>query len=127
MMEPCSFPKTSLVNETTLSNQVKDPNLVSITLMGIVNPRKQTGGPRKLKRLQQTAKTARLFQSSAAKGSKLLYAKTYHAPSQIIRNILQLACNILGESKIIFFSTLLFLESVINPALGSKCYGDTDR
>lgn len=119
MLEARSFPRTTFVNEVTLATKIQDPNLISISLLGVI----ETKCKKKKK------KKSRLHGNTVPPQTtvQLLYAATCHAPNQNINNVLQLAANILNESKVIFFSTLLFLETVLNPALACKIYADTDR
>lgn len=100
------------MNEDRILKRLRDPNLISSTLLGAV--------------AMSPSKKAKKSTSTNSH-MKLLYATTCHVPNQKIKNVLQLASNILNESKIIFYSTILFLLSVINPALGVACYKDTDR
>ena len=90
-------------------------------------------GPNLDKTLRRDAKgrvtSCALLGSVASKKKNrrdLVYALTKTNPNARIDNQIQLAGNILGNSKLIIFSHLLFLLSVLDPSLAQFVYMDTD-
>jgi hypothetical protein len=95
-IEGRNFPRTRIVSESYLKRMkwgdrlsLTGPDVYQVTLMGAVQ--------------------------KPGKRPDLLYAVTSHRPDERISNTIQMSANILGQSRVIFLSKLLFMLRCFDP------------
>lgn len=112
-IQASSFPKTSIVSETTLRKLPEEEKVrrllpcrgVSVTLLGCRDEE----------------------DDDRARPPELLYAVTTGNENAALFNTLQVAVSILGQSKRIFFGMILTILRHYSPSMVSIAYCDTGR
>jgi hypothetical protein len=106
-IQATNFPRTRLVRESYLKNigfrhrlGMAGDNVIQVTLLGAV--RKEGKKP------------------------DLLYAVTSRRPEEKICNIIQAACAILSQSRIIFLGKILTILRCFDPRMVELCYTGED-
>ncbi len=123
--ESSNFCTTRLATHTTLikTNVMADPRLVSCTIMGT----RPTGGARRRSRRDlRRPKCGAEASNAKTPAEELLFAVTRRNPDAAIFNLSELAASVLCSSRLIFFSHILFLLTVMDPTRAQLCYLDTD-
>ena len=120
--ESSNFCTTRLATHTTLvkTRAMADPKLVACTLMGTrPRPRGKKGGRRDLRKASRSP-------PKPPAAEELVFAVTRRNPDAAIFNLSELAASVLCSSRLIFFSHILFLLTVLDPTRAQLCYLDTD-